>query len=71
MSKRSFGMAPGGRMSLDRECARRKEIKRKPKQSVVKKEPLSRQEEAWLRGDYALGDTMMSIYIRGGTEDYV
>ncbi len=53
-------------MNLDRERARRKAVKRKPKQSVVKKEPLSRAEEAWLRGDYAMG-----IHIRGGTEDYV
>lgn len=71
MSKHTFGMAPGGRMSLDRELARRKAVKRKPKQSVVKKEPLSHEEEAWLRGDYALCNIGSSISIRGGTEDYV
>lgn len=71
MSKRTFGMAPGGRMSLDRERARRKAIKHKPKQSVVKKEPLSREEEAWLRSDYTLGYVGMSISIRGGIKGHV
>ena len=53
MNKRTFGMAPGARMALDRAQARRKAVKHKPKQSVVKKEPMSRQELAFI--DYTVG----------------
>ena len=71
MGKYTCSRHARGQMSLDCARARRKAIKHKPKQSVVKKEPLSREEEAWLRGDYALGDIGMSISIRGGTKDHV